>query len=119
MKRLRIAKLSAAVFALVLSSNELIARADDTPAMTAQSLFDLGKELMKEKRFAEACRALGESQRLDPGGGTLFALAYCHEQSGHISVALSEFKEALSMAQRDGRADREKLARDHIVALEV
>ncbi|MBX3226429.1 MAG: tetratricopeptide repeat protein [Labilithrix sp.] len=73
---------------------------------------------MEQKRFAEACPKLKESQRLDPGGGTLLNLASCHASEGKIASALDEYREALAMALRDNRKDREQIARTNIGALE-
>jgi hypothetical protein len=103
------------VISLVASS----ALADETPsnAVLAQSLFEQGRTLMEQADFARACRALAESQRLDPGGGTLLNLALCHQKEGKLATAWAEFNEALSGALRDGRKDREELARESIEAL--
>lgn len=85
---------------------------------TAQALFDEGKRLMKAGNFAEACPKLSESQRLDPGAGTMLALALCHESEGKTASAWAEFSEVLSDARRDHRGDREAAAQQHLKVLE-
>jgi hypothetical protein len=73
---------------------------------------------MTAGKYAEACPKLEESQRLDPGGGTMLNLALCHESEGRIGTAWSDFKEALSLARRDGRYEREQAAQEHLAALQ-
>ncbi len=106
--------------ALAVLTVTLDAHAEPTAAdqLRAQSLFDQGRQLMAERRFGEACPLFAESQRLDPGGGTLLNLAVCHEGEGKTASAWSEFNEALSLAIKDGRKDRETLARRRIAVLE-
>jgi hypothetical protein len=96
-----------------------VARADgtETDRQIAQSLFDDGRALMEAHRYAEACPKFADSQRLDPGGGTLLNLALCHELEGKTATAWTEFRDALSLAQRDDRKDRQELASLHIAAL--
>lgn len=93
------------------------AHADDAGAQ-AQVLFDEGKRLMDAENYAVACPKLAESQRLDPGNGTLARLATCHEKLGKTATAWSEFAELVTSAQRAGQADRERFARQRIAALE-
>ena len=88
-------------------------------AALAEVLFQEGKKLMAERRFAEACPKLAESQRLDPAGGTLTALALCHEGEGKTATAWTEFEAVLAEARRNGRADRQSVAKEHLALLEA
>jgi hypothetical protein len=90
--------------------------ADDKALATL--LFQEGRGLMSEGRIPEACLKLQESQRLDPGGGTLLNLALCHEREGRLARSWSEFKEAEALAHGDGRRDREIEAANHVAELE-
>ena len=88
-----------------------------TDAVLAETLFREGKELMGARQFDAACPKLAESNRLDPGTGTLLALALCHEGQGHIATAWIEFTDVVA-ATADARPDRALVAREHIAQIE-
>ncbi|HKQ69637.1 MAG TPA: hypothetical protein VJT73_09870 [Polyangiaceae bacterium] len=84
----------------------------------ATLLFKEGRALVDQGRVADGCRKLEESQRLDPGGGTLLNVALCHEKEGRTATAWAELTEALGIAKKDDRPQRVELAQSHIAALE-
>jgi hypothetical protein len=111
------------VVAFVLLGVSLLTRAAaaqpaSKDAAMAETLFEDAKKRMEAGDYASACPKLAESYRLDPGSGTLTALALCHEQLGKTATAWAEFIEVVTDAQQAGRADREKFARKHVSALE-
>lgn len=84
---------------------------------TAEILFNEALALLEGNKAAEACRKLEESQRLDPGVGTLLYLADCYQQTGRTASAWATFKEAAYMAK--ARADeREAVALEQAQKLE-
>jgi hypothetical protein len=87
--------------------------------MLAETLFRQGKTEMEAGHYEQACADLAESQRLDPAGGTELTLALCYERAEKFGSAWVEFLEAIAFAKRDGRADREKIARAHAAAMEA
>ncbi len=74
----------------------------------AESLFDEGLALMKQRRLDEACPKLEQSQRIDPGIGNLLYLAECYELSGRTASAWATFREAASSAAATGETARAK-----------
>jgi len=88
----------------------LNARAQTDP-VAAQALFDDAKRLMASGHAAEACPKLAESQRLDPGVGTLLNLGDCYDQVGKPSRAWATFREAEAAAQHEGQSDRVRYAK--------
>jgi hypothetical protein len=90
-------------------------RAGDSAS--AEALFEEGKKLVAQKKYAEACPKFAESNRLDRGAGTLIHLADCYEKTKQTASAWATYKEAASAAQALGRSDWEKLANKRATAL--
>ena len=67
---------------------------------TAEALFEQGRALVERGDVAAACPRFMESQRLDPGGGTMLWLADCYASIGQTASALVGFKEAAAAAAR-------------------
>jgi serine/threonine-protein kinase len=84
----------------------------------AQALFDDARALMVKGNYAEACVKLEESQRLDPGSGTLLNLGDCYERVGRLASAWAMFLEAATAAQAVSKSDRVHIARERAAALE-
>jgi hypothetical protein len=105
-------QLSLAAAFLLISA---VARAGDPAA--AQALFDEGKFLVRQGRYAEACPKLEESQKLDPGLGTKFQLANCWQQLGRTASAWALFREVEAESHALAQGRRERVARDRAVAL--
>ncbi len=113
--------IAAVLTAVSMLAPARVALADGTTAQAralAETLFREGRKLMKEKRYAEACAKLDESYRLDEAAGTLLNLALCHEEEGKTATAWTELKESLYLAQKANRADRKKIAKEHLDKLE-
>jgi hypothetical protein len=81
----------------VLGASSRPARAD-----RADQLFKKGKKLLAEKRYAEACTAFEDSDRLDPGIGAKLNVAKCYEDWGKLATAWRWFSDAERMAKDAG-----------------
>jgi hypothetical protein len=71
------------------------ALADDKD--TAKALFEEGLKQMESKSYDAACPAFEKSQKLDPRPGTLFTLAECESQRGHLAAAYQRYGEYLQV----------------------
>src|SRR6185503_18935180 len=84
----------------------------------AETLFVDARKLLAAGKYQEACKALAESQRLDPGVGTLLNLGRCYEKLGRTASAWSTYREAAAAARAANQNAREKNARLAADALE-
>ncbi|MGC4069716.1 MAG: tetratricopeptide repeat protein [Polyangiaceae bacterium] len=109
-------RLSVVLCALALApTRSVLAQSNEA---IAESLFHEGKKLYTEERYAEACHKLDQSHRADPAGGTVLLLAMCYERLGKTASAWAKYNEAVALARRDNRSDREQKARSALSALE-
>jgi hypothetical protein len=74
----------------------------------ADQLFTQGKKLLAEKKYAEACRAFEDSDRIDPGIGAKLNVARCYQEWGKLATAWRWFTDAETMAEqaKDPRAKK-------------
>lgn len=108
MKRHRHALTRIVPFVLVLASS---ARADDRVA-AAVAFWREGRELLAQKRYAEACDRFARSQELDPSAGALFNLGDCNEQQGKFASAWSAYTDAETLSSSKPGAANQQHARD-------
>jgi serine/threonine-protein kinase len=106
-----------ALIAGLSSLSPAVSRADPTDSATAQALFDEAKTLLAAGKAKEACPKFEESQRLDPGSGTLLNLARCYEDTGRLALAWSKYIDAAIAAKATGNLERESVARERAALL--
>lgn len=72
----------------------------------AEQLFKKGRRLLAERRYAEACTAFEDSDRLDPTIGAKLNVAKCYQEWGKLASAWRWFTDAERMAKdaNDNRA---------------
>ena len=84
----------------------------------AETLFNDALALLESGNAADACPKLEESQRLDPGVGTLLYLADCYQQTGRTASAWATFRDAAYQAKERGD-ERQGVAVELADALEA
>lgn len=107
-------------FGLFLSACAVSSPGRAQDIATAEALFDKGVADMKAGRYEAGCKAIGESQRLDPRPGTLFVLAGCEAEWGHIATAVTRYADYIALYERlppakkaeSRQAERYKFAQD-------
>jgi serine/threonine-protein kinase len=83
----------------------------------AEALFNEAKKLVAAGDFEHACPKFAESNRLDPGSGTLLNLGACYEQTGKLASAWGAFNEAAVTARNAGDSSRQAEATRRAEAL--
>jgi hypothetical protein len=95
----------------LLASPAALAQGSPQDRAAAETLFSEGKHLLETGDTAAACPKFEESQRLDPGIGTMFNLATCYEKLGRTASAWILYREVASEARANGQSDREAYAK--------
>jgi hypothetical protein len=116
----RVLSHAAIVVAVASSFAPRTALAEPTQAdrVAARDLFEDARVAMKSLDYQTACPKLEQSQRLDPGIGTLYNLGRCYEGQGRLARAWATFLDVAEEARRAGQGDREAAARARATALE-
>ncbi len=91
-----------------------VAHAQVTATKAAEDTFNKGRELVKQKRFAEACEAFKQSQQLDPQYGTQYNLAGCFVAQGKLASAWNLYRE---LSRSDTNPDRKQASAEQAAAL--
>jgi len=91
-----------------------VAHAQVPPTKAAEATFLKGRELMKEKKYAQACEAFEQSQRLDPQYGTQYNLAGCYVELGKLASAWNVYRE---LSRSDNNPDRKQASADEAAKL--
>jgi tetratricopeptide (TPR) repeat protein len=99
--------LSVALCVLSLTST---AGAQGRDIASAEALFQEGRRLMDEGKSKAACPKFEESQRLDPGTGTLWHLGRCYQETGRLAKAWATYHQVAQEAQRTGETAKVKAA---------
>jgi hypothetical protein len=71
--------------------------ATPSDAAASQALFERGRQAAERGELALACASFAESQRLDPGAGTLMNWATCEARQGKLASAWQHFSEAAAL----------------------
>ena len=113
--------LSSAALLFLITALPRPARAEASAAdqAAAQSLFEQARKLMDAGQAERACPKLVESQRLDPGIGTMFNLGLCYETAGQTASSYGAFGEAAVMARNAGDKARQAAAEQLAKAMET
>lgn len=104
--------------AVVAGAPTLVAAQPSEAVQRADALFREGRALLDAGDAAAACPKFEESQRLDPGLGTLLNLANCYERTGRLASSLAAFRSAEEGARAAGDRTREQEAATRARALE-
>jgi hypothetical protein len=110
----RIAAIAVALCALVWATRA--ARADRAAVERADQMFKKGKKLLADHKYAEACVAFEDSDRLDTQIGAKLNVARCYQDWGKLATAWRWYIDAEQMAIKagDDRARKIRLLIDQL-----
>lgn len=118
MKTTKTLRFALPLIAVLTTGRAALAEPTAAEKATAESLYDEARALLRAGKTETACAKFAESQRLDPGTGTLLYLGECYERGGKLASAWASFREAYASAHAANQEDRAKIAQARAAALE-
>ena len=85
----------------------------------AEQLFRLGRDLVKQGKYAEGCAKLEASQRIESNINTLLNLGACREKNGQLATAWALFLRAAAEARKAGQQQLVQIATGFVAKLEA
>lgn len=71
----------------------------------AKKLFADGRADELAARYDEGLKKFERVQLLQPRGGVMFHIAFCHEKLGHLEAAVDGYEKAIDMAKAENKPD--------------
>ena len=103
---------------IVLAFTETVVVAQGNDKAAAEALFREARRLVTHHDYTAACPKFEESNRLDPGVGTLANLARCYEKTKRLASAWAIYLEAEALAKKRGELKRARQAAHQAKRLE-
>jgi hypothetical protein len=118
----RVLSLAGASWALPAGAQAQGVESRSDPA-AARALFVAAIEALDRGDWDEACRGFEASMRLNPAVPALLNIAKCHERGGELTLALEDYRRALTLNEEtigsERRREAEEYARGAIAALDA
>lgn len=89
------------------------------PASTADTLFDEGRALLEQRRYAEACKKFEDSMYAEDALGTRLNLAVCLQEWGRLQSARVAFEDTRKRALSVDQTAFAEAAADRIATFEA
>jgi hypothetical protein len=90
-----------------------VAQTNAQQKAAAEALFEDASKLMEEGQYGAACERFEQSQKADPGVGTLLNLGRCYALTGRLASSWAIYREAASAARASGQGDRARVAEEN------
>src|SRR4051812_14842937 len=90
-----------------------VAQTNAQQKAVAEALFEEANKLMDEGQYGAACERFEQSQKADPGVGTLLNLGRCYALTGRLASAWAIYREAASAARASGQGERSRIAEEN------
>jgi len=85
----------------------------------SMQLFTEGSAMMEQGQFAEALPLLERAQKAQPGIGTMFNIAICHQKLGRLGTAYRKFREVEQLARASGKQARADAAHEKLAEIKA